>query len=154
MNSRASIIGLILAIIFFIGAFAYFVGGITAVYNIKYYKYSLTRTELEQQLLDIIERSPGLTFNPTDTTGTERSGLAYYADIRIRTGTNKYEFSIKYYEKADWFDSGIKSEISLVKALDVDHRTGGYSSEAPGVDRLVGVFEKEVVNKIGLNTSR
>jgi hypothetical protein len=154
-SKRILIIGLIVGTVAFFGLFAYFVGGVSAVYDpLKSYSYSLTRDELKQGLIGTINANPNLTFNLTDSTGTDRNDLHYYADILVKVGTEQYQFHIKYYKENRLWDNSVKSEISLIGAFDFGHKTGGYVPEAPGVDRLIDIFEKEIIKKLGENTSR
>src|SRR6267154_3028601 len=148
-SKRILFIGLIAGTVGFFGPFAYFVGGVSSVYDpLKSYSYSLTKDELEQRLIQTIKANPNLTFHPTDTTGTDRSDLDYHADILIKIGIEEYEFNIKYNKESRLCDNKVKSEISLIGAFDIGHKTGGYIPEAPGVDRLINIFEKAIIEKL------
>jgi len=156
MTSKKTLfIGLILGTGLFFGLFAYFVGGITATVDpIKSYRYSLTRDELKQRLIETIKANPNLTFKLTDSTGTDRNDLHYHADIFVKVETERYEFHIKFNKENTFWDNNVKSEISLGAAFDFGYKTGGYVKEAPGVDRLIEIFEREIIKKLGENTSR
>jgi hypothetical protein len=148
-------IGLIIGAAGFLGLFVYFVGGVSAVYDpMKSYSYSLTRDELKQRLIDTIRANPNLTFNLTDSTGTDRNDLDYHAEILVKLGKEQYEFNIKYNKENRLWDNSVKSEISLIGAFDVGQKTGGYIPEAPDVNRLIDIFEKEIIAKLSENTSR
>jgi hypothetical protein len=155
ISKRTLLLGIILGAGLFFGLFVFFVGGITAVVDpIKSYSYSLTRDELKQRLVETIKANSNLTFKLTDSTGTDRNDLHYHADILVKVGTEQYEFHIKYNKENKLWDNRVKSEISLIGAFDFGHKTGGYIPEAPGVSRLIDIFEKEVIEKLSKNTSR
>src|SRR5688572_17740505 len=126
---RVLVIGLAAAVGLF-GLFAYFVGSVSAVYDpLKTYRYTLTSDELGQRLMQAISTNPNLTFRPTDSTGTDKNNLDFYADIFVKVGTENYKFHIKYNNENSLWNSSVKSQISLIGAFDVGHNTGGYVHE-------------------------
>src|SRR5688500_9348643 len=75
----------------------YFARQVSAVYDpLKSYTYSLTRDELKERLIQTIKSKPNLTFNLTDSTGTDKNDLNYYANISVKVETEEYGFNIKY----------------------------------------------------------
>jgi hypothetical protein len=129
---------------------------VSAVYDpLKSYHYSMTRDELRERLIQTIKSKPNLTFNLTDSTGTDKNDLNYYADILVKIGADEYEYNIKYKQENNFWDKDIKSEISLFGAFDKIHKTGGYKNDDTDVEKLVGIFENELIKELDKkNTSR
>ena len=146
--------GLILTLLFFYGL--YFVTQFSAVYDpLKSYTYSLTRNELKETLIQTTKEKSKLNFILTDSTGTDKKDLNYYADILIKTETEEYEFNILYKKKDSFWDKTVKSEISLIGVFDKVHKTGGYETNDPDVGKLINIFENEFLKELeGGNTNR
>jgi hypothetical protein len=138
-----------------LGLLGWFAGGVSAVYDpIKTYRYSLTRDELQQKLIETVKANHNLTLKMTDTVGNRATGdLAYYADILFLVRRERYTFNIKFYKVDSFWNSDVRSEISLVGAFDNRQGDGGYIPEARGVDRITKVFETEVIEKLNIDTA-
>jgi hypothetical protein len=143
------VIGLTAILLVYIGT------QVSAVYDpLESYSYSLTRDELKEKLIQTIKSKSNLTFNLTDSTGTDKSDLYYYADLLIKIGTEEYEYNIKYNNKNSIWDKEVKSEISLIGAFDKSHGTG-YKTDDTDVEKLINIFENELIKELDeRNTSR
>ena len=76
----------------------YFAAQVSAVYDpLKSYSYSMTRDKLKENLIQVIKSKPNFNFSLTDSTGTNKNDLNYYANISMKIETEEYEFHIKYY---------------------------------------------------------
>jgi hypothetical protein len=118
------------------------------------YRYTLTRDELEERLIQVIKSKSNLTFNLTDSTGTDETDLNYYADLIIKTGTEEYEYNFKYNKETSFWDKDVKSEICLIGAFDKIRKTGGYKTDDTDVEKLIIVFESELIKDLDeMNTS-
>jgi hypothetical protein len=42
----------------------------------------------------------------------------------------------------------VKSEISLIGAFDKAHGTGGYKTDDPGIEKLINIFENELIKEL------
>ena len=136
--------------------FAYIASQISAVYDpLKSYRYTLTRDELRERLNKTIKSKSNLTFNLTDSTGTDNNDLNYYANLSMKIGADEYGFNIKYHKETSLWDKDIKSEISLIGAFDIIRKTGGYKTDDTDVEKLINIFEIELIKDLdGMNTSR
>lgn len=132
----------------------YFATQVSAVYPpIKSYEFTLTKDELRFQLDQIVKSQSTLSFVLTDSIGTEKDGRDYHCDIIIN-GPNKLEYNIIYKKENSFWDNNVKSEIELIGAWDKTRWIGGYRIEDPEVEKLIGVFENQIINKLDKNTSR
>lgn len=133
----------------------WFAGQVSAVYDpIKSYTYPLTRDDLKERIVQTTKINPNFTFELTDSTGTDINDLSYYAHILFKAENEEYEFQIKFNKKSSFWDSEIQSQIALTAAFDKVRRTGGYQREDPEVERLVDIFERQIINKLRADTSR
>lgn len=133
----------------------YFATQLSATHDsLKSYEFSMTREELEERLFQTIKSNPNMTLNLRDSTGTVKESLHYYADISVEGKREEYQFSISYYNKDGLWDDTTKSEVSLIGAFDKANRTGGYKIENTDVEKLIAVFESQVINKVEKNSFR
>jgi hypothetical protein len=135
--------------------FAYIATQVSAVYDpLKSYRYTLTIDELRERLNQTVKLKSNFTFNLTDSTGTDNSNLNYYANLSMKIGDDEYGFNIKYHKETSFWDRDIKSEISLIGAFDIVRKTGGYKTDDPDVEKLINIFESELIKDLDdMNTS-
>jgi hypothetical protein len=144
------------ALIIFVVALSilvYFMTRSTTYDPLKSFQFPLTKEELRGQLFQTINAGTNWTIKLTDSTGTDNK-LNYYCDIVYRDEANEYKYYIKYKKENSFWDSNVKSEIDLIGAFDIRHKTGGYKTEDTDVDKLTDIFEKEVIKRLSKNTSR
>jgi hypothetical protein len=132
-----------------ISGLIYFATQVSATYDpLKTYQFPLTREELQEGLIKTVNANPNLSFHIKDTTGADKENLHYYADILMEGGTEKYEFSVSYNRKERLWDNNVRSEVSLIGVFDNVRSTGGYKKEDTDAEKLIKVFESQVINKI------
>ncbi len=120
---------------------------------LKSFQFPLTKEELRGQLFKTINADTNCTIKLTDSTGTDNE-LNYYCDIVIRDGVNEYKYYIQCKKENSFWDNNVKSEINLIGAFDLVHKTGGYKTEDTDVNKLAGIFEKEIIKKLNKDTNR
>ncbi|MBB6610119.1 hypothetical protein H7F15_03630 [Pontibacter sp. Tf4] len=146
------IIGFVVVILLWM---IYFATQLSATYApLKSYRFSMTTEELQERLFQVVDTNPNMTLNLSDSTGTDKENRHYHADILIKGETEEYEFSISYYTKDGLWKNNDKSVVSLVGAFDRVNRTGGYKIDNTDIEKLITVFENQVINKIDKNSSR
>ena len=125
----------------FIGAFIYFVTGITSTSPpIKEYGYSGSPDYLISSFQKYVVINRDLTLRITDTTGNANNGYAIFMTLEM-----KYiEYGLKFEE--DNSSDKSKTTIKLVSAYDKSRNVGGYSKDAEGVDQLVDIFEMSILS--------
>lgn len=138
-----------IVLIGFIGAFIYFITGITSTSPpIKEYGYSGTANNLISSFQKYAMTNPDLTLRITDTTGNVSNGYAIFMTVRMKD----IEYRLKFEE--DNSSAKCKTMIKLVLAYDRSRNVGGYSKDAEGVDVLVDLFDKDILddlkNKLGI----
>jgi hypothetical protein len=149
-TERRFLIGFIISAVVFI---VYFAAQVSATYGpLKSYKYSLTKDELEERLIQTIKSNANLTYTLTDSTGPVKD-LYYYAYVLIKVGTDEYKYNIKYYNKDSFWDSDVRSELSLIGAFDKIHRTGGYKTDNTDIEKLIGIFEEQVISELNVKNA-
>lgn len=127
----------------------YAIAGPNTYYDpLKTYQYSLTRDELKERMMNTFRSKSNLSFQLTDSTGTDQSDFNYYGEVRIEIGTKQFEYHIKLSKHNSYWDEDIKSEISLIGAFDKVNGTGGFKTDDPDMEKLIGIFEKELIDEI------
>lgn len=133
------IIILTLIVILIVGAFIFFVSGVSAVSDpIKKYEYSGNIDQLLSGVRKLTLRNPNVGFKITDTTGGY-SNTAIYLTINIKNDNKDIEYGWKCEKNNN--DTKSTTIISLVEAYDITNNSGGYIAEGKGVQPLVKVFE-------------
>ena len=131
------IIAVILGILAFIGAFVYFVSGVSGTAApIKKYQCSVNVDQFIKGLRKYTADHPDMTFNVTDTVGSQANGYAYYSDITMIKDGLHLEYSLEFENEV-----GMTSKVELVSALDLTNLSGGYRSGAHGIVVLVSYFD-------------
>lgn len=140
-----------------VGYLLYFATQLSAVYDpIKTYKFSVSKDRIKVQLEQISISRPNITITFTDSIGTEKDGRDYHGDIDIRTmrNENAYAYHIIYKKAPSRNDNGTKSEIELISAVDYALKTQVYKIDDQGAERLIGIFEKEIIDKLRADSKR
>jgi hypothetical protein len=136
-----------ICIVGFIGAFIYFVGGVSSTYApIKTYDYTGNLDTLVKRLHLLAQDKKSMSFTITDTTGTDKTGYNYYFKLNWITSnpTDTIEYSIVLSKTDHWFTAN-KTVIQLVEAIDLTHLSGGYSQTAKGIQPLVKRFDIYII---------
>ncbi|WP_207429517.1 hypothetical protein [Pedobacter sp. SYSU D00535] len=149
---KTPILYVLFAAFLVLGAFVYFVSQFTSVYPpIRKFEYSKNVTDFHNDLRTLISTRPNISFQLTDTTGTEENGYVYYYNIKVIDSKKSNEFNVAFKTEENW-KGDRKNTICLVGAYDRIHKVGGYSKESKGIDRLAKAFEQDVYEELK-NTS-
>ncbi|MEZ5083680.1 MAG: hypothetical protein R2750_09540 [Bacteroidales bacterium] len=134
----------------------YFVTQFSAVYPpMAKYHYSMNVMQLQKTIIDITNIQQNISYQLTDTVGSNENGFAYYMNVKIKDIDAEYEYTLKYNEEKKFWKQNTSSELDIISAFDNIHKTGGYKIEGKDVKKLIDIFENEIINKIEKNnTSR
>lgn len=151
-NEKAPIIAIIPVVIIFIGAFVYFVSGVSSTFaSIKKYQYSGSINQLITGLRRYASNNPDVTFKITDTTGNRTNGYGIYMEVKMIKDRHHFEYSLMC-EKND--DSGMPdaTKVELVFAYDSTSNSGGYKKRAHGIKVLIDNFDTDFL--VGLKNNQ
>lgn len=145
MKWKYVIIFCVLGVIaFYFIRIAYSVLQISSVYPpMKEYNFSLTTAQLTKEIIKIAHDDSNFNFKLTDTIGTSKDNLKYYAVVYLKNDTTTYRFNLSYNQ------SGKKnSTINLAGAFDQTHKFGGYQNNNKDIQSLITVFENKFIDRI------
>jgi hypothetical protein len=149
---KKAVVGIILVVIIFIGAFVYFVSGVSgASAPIKKYWYSGNIGQLIAGLRKYTSNSPDMTFKVTDTVGWPAEGYAIYMNIKTMYDGHHIEYSLECEKNNDNGDPNT-TKIELVVAYDATTLTGGYRDKAAGIRAIIKNFDENFL--VGLQKSQ
>jgi hypothetical protein len=149
---KAAIAGFIFGVLVLIGAFVYFVSGVSAtIAPIKKYQYSGSIDQLINGLRRYASANPDMTFKVTDITGDRFNGYATYMDIKMIKDRHHFEYSLKC-EKKNQDNAPATTKAELVFAYDSTSNSGGYGAGALGIKVLIDNFDKDFL--VGLKNNQ
>ena len=149
---KAAIAGLIFGVLVFIGAFVYFVSGVSETSApIKKYQYSGSINQLINGLRRYASANPNMTFKVTDITGSRTNGYAIYTDIKMIKDQHHFEYSLKC-EKNSEDSAPAITKAELVFAYDSTSNTGGYGAGAQGIKVIIDNFDNDFL--VGLKNNQ
>jgi hypothetical protein len=129
-----------------IGAWVYFVSGISATYPpIREYDYPKSFSRFKKSMDQLVLTDKKLSYKITAANGSN-----HYLTLKLTTDSNDFEYNIVYRKTDYWIKKDI-TEIGLVGAFDKNKIIGGYHYKDRGVKRLVEVFEKEFIDRLSKN---
>ena len=119
--------------------------------KIKGYKYSVTKSELENVILDIVQKDSSI---KSDFRAGHYNDSKYYLTMTIKSQDNEYKYTFRYYgDSLDW----AKSKTSEIFICYIFDGKGNGGSEGDGkfekLDskvqmEMISLFENKLVAKI------
>ncbi len=146
------LIVLLVAIIIDLIYVCYFAINVSATLPpIKMYKYIGNTTRLITGLKSYSISDSRFKLTSIDTTGGKDSGFSYEIIIDITQDHEKLRYDLK----CEDLNSTTQSvDIALIGAHDLTNDKGGYGLKAQGMNRLIKLFDKDVIiplkNKFGI----
>ncbi|HEX8376295.1 MAG TPA: hypothetical protein VF602_00655 [Pedobacter sp.] len=149
---KTLILYVLFSVFLVLGAFVYFVSQFTAVYPpIRKFEYSKSVNYFNNDLRTLTSKRSNISYQLTDTTGSEENGYAHYFNIQVSSPQKNNEFNVAFKTEENW-KGDKKNTICLIGVYDKINKIGGYSKESKGIDRLAKAFEKDVYDGLK-NTS-
>ena len=116
---------------------------ISAVYPpMEQYTFSIPVENLVDKIREVGKEDTQLTFKITDTTGTRKTGLCYFADLNLKSHTTSYTFKVFYESDKQ------HAKIGLVGAFDNYHKIGSYQNNSKDIQELIDVFKQRFINRL------
>jgi hypothetical protein len=126
-----------------IGGCLYFVGGVSAtIPPIRTYNYAGEPAKFQSGISQLAKSDKNITYEITDTVGSEDVGFAFDTEITLKTPTRVIIYQLRY--QAD--DS--QTKIELIMAYDKTHNLGGYGIKALGMNDILNVFQRSILTKL------
>lgn len=121
----------------------YFVSQFSATYpHLKDYTYPLTVRQLEKEIIEVIKSDTSFKYVITDSTGTNVD-RNYYMTIDQNFSDMSLSYHITY--SRHYFT---KSTLGLVGVFDKTNKSGGYLNTDKDVQKLISIFDNQVIDKI------
>ena len=151
MKRKYIIILICVIILAVFGGWLYLVSMFSSVYPpIKEYKFQVSSSNLRSTMINVLDNPEKYDYNITDTVGNVSKGYSYYINLKIKGHDMDERFTFKFYSKKSRPDI---SKIDLIGAFDNINKTGGYKLKDQDVKKLVEVFEREFIDKLGLKNT-
>jgi len=145
MEKTTILVG-ILAFIIVIGAFVYFVSGVSAtIPPIKKYQYMGSMNRLITGLGNYASKTPDMTFKITDTAGNRGDGYAIYMNVKMIKDRHQFEYHLKCEENDS---KPTITKTALVFAYDATNNSGGYGMSATGINVLIENFDNDFLPRL------
>lgn len=123
----------------------YFATQISATFpHLKDYQYSMTAKQLEADIIKTLNSDSCFCYTLTDSTGI-MEGRNYYMTIEQKFNDDSLIYLITY---SDNDKSGCS--LGLVGVFDKTNKSGGYLDQDRGVERLIGIFDQQLIGRINV----
>ena len=121
----------------------YFVSQFSATYpHLKDYEYPMTTRQLETVIIEILKSDSCFKYTITDSTGTKQD-RNYYMTIEHKYNNDSLSYHITYSN-----NDKSNCNLGLVGVFDKTNKSGGYKDEDKDVEKLIGIFDQQLIDKL------